>query len=96
MFVSHNVVINDIRASLQNAMLIRSASRLATYISLGHRQETISVKQIKSVTGSKRNQRLSLKGLGLKKINHVVQVKNTKENLGMINKCRHLIEVTEE
>jgi len=25
-----------------------------------------------------------------------VQVKNTKENLGMINKCRHLIEVIEE
>ena len=45
-------------------------------------EKIISVKQIKSVTGSKRNQRLSLKGLGLKKINHVVQVKNTKENLG--------------
>jgi len=30
-------------------------------------EKKISVKQIKSVTGSKRNQRLSLKGLGLKK-----------------------------
>ena len=30
-------------------------------------EKTISVKQIKSVTGSKRNQILSLKGLGLKK-----------------------------
>tara|TARA_B100000900_G_scaffold280458_1_gene239898 strand:+ start:486 stop:674 length:189 start_codon:yes stop_codon:yes gene_type:complete len=59
-------------------------------------EKKISVRQIKSVTGSKRNQRLSLKGLGLKKINHVVQVENTKENLGMINKCRHLIEVIEE
>ncbi len=58
-------------------------------------EKIISVKQIKSVTGSKRNQRLSLKGLGLKKINHVVQVKSTKQNLGMINKCRHLIEVIE-
>ena len=41
-------------------------------------EKTISVKQIKSVTGSYRNQRLSLKGLGLIKINHVVQVKDSK------------------
>ena len=59
-------------------------------------EKIISVKQIKSAIGSKRNQILSLKGLGLKKINHVVQVKSTKENLGMINKCRHLVEVIEE
>ena len=59
-------------------------------------EKIISIKQIKSVIGSKRNQILSLKGLGLKKINHVVQVKSTKENLGMINKCRHLVEVIEE
>ena len=59
-------------------------------------EKIISVKQIKSVIGSKRNQINSIKGLGLKKINHVVQVKSTKENLGMINKCRHLVEVIEE
>ena len=33
-------------------------------------EKFITVKQIKSLVGSKRNQRLSLKGLGLKKINH--------------------------
>ena len=59
-------------------------------------EKIISVKQIKSVIGSKRNQILSLKGLGLKKINHVVQVKSTKENLGMINKCSHSVDVIEE
>ena len=59
-------------------------------------EKIISVKQIKSVIGSKRNQIVSLKGLGLKNINHVVQVKSTKKNLGMINKCRHLVEVIEE
>ena len=59
-------------------------------------EKIISVKQIKSVIGSKRNQILSIKGLGLKKINHVVQVKRTKGNLGLINKCRHLVEVIEE
>ena len=58
-------------------------------------EKFITVKQIKSLVGSKRNQRLSLKGLGLKKINHEVKIKNKKENLGMINKCRHLVEVNE-
>ena len=56
-------------------------------------EKIISVKQIKSVIGSKRNQILSLKGLGLKKINHVVQVKSTKENLGMINVVKHMLNV---
>ena len=59
-------------------------------------ENIILIKQIKSLVGSKRNQRLSVKGLGLKKINHVVEVKNTTENLGMINKCKHLIEIIEE
>ena len=58
-------------------------------------EKFITVKQIKSLVGSKRNQRLSLKGLGLKKITHEVKIKRTKENLGMINKCRHLVEVNE-
>ena len=58
-------------------------------------EKFITVKQIKSLVGSKRNQRLSLKGLGLKKINHEVKIKNTQENIGMINKCRHLVEVNE-
>ena len=56
-------------------------------------EKIISVKQIKSVIGSKRNQILSLKGLGLKKINHVVQVKSSKENLGMINVVKHMLDV---
>ena len=59
-------------------------------------ENIILIKQIKSLVGSKRNQRLSVKGLGLKKINHVVEVKNTAENLGMMNKCKHLIEIIEE
>lgn len=59
-------------------------------------ENIILIKQIKSLVGSKRNQRLSVKGLGLKRINHIVEVKNTKENLGMINKCKHLIEIIEK
>ena len=60
------------------------------------KENIILIKQIKSLVGSKRNQRLSVKGLGLKKINHIVEVKNTKENLGMMNKCKHLIEIIEK
>ena len=56
-------------------------------------EKTISVKQIKSITGSKRNQRLSLKGLGLKKINHIVEVLDSPENRGMINKVTHVVKI---
>ena len=44
-------------------------------------EKTISVKQIKSVTGSKKNQRLSLKGLGLKKSIMLCKLKTQKKIL---------------
>jgi large subunit ribosomal protein L30 len=37
----------------------------------------------------------SVKGLGLKKINHSVVVSATPENLGMINQVRYLLSVEE-
>tara|TARA_X000000950_G_C13319706_1_gene420105 strand:+ start:43 stop:213 length:171 start_codon:yes stop_codon:yes gene_type:complete len=55
----------------------------------------IRVKLKRGLAGSMKNQRLSVKGLGLKKINQVVEVKNTPENLGMIKKAHHLLEVLE-
>ena len=57
--------------------------------------ETIRVKLKRGLAGSMRNQRLSVKGLGLKKINQVVEFKNTPENQGMIKKAHHLLEVLE-
>tara|TARA_Y200000002_G_scaffold86470_2_gene68930 strand:+ start:3707 stop:3877 length:171 start_codon:yes stop_codon:yes gene_type:complete len=53
----------------------------------------IRVKLKRGLAGSMKNQRLSVRGLGLKKINQVVEVQNTPENLGMIKKAHHLLEV---
>ena len=57
--------------------------------------EMIRVKLKRGLAGSMKNQRLSIKGLGLKKINQIVEIKNTPENLGMIKKAHHLLEVLE-
>ena len=55
--------------------------------------EMIRVTLKRGLAGSMKNQRLSVRGLGFKKINQVVEVQNTPENLGMIKKAHHLLEV---
>ncbi len=49
----------------------------------------------KSIIGRLPAHILSVKGLGLKKINHSVFVSATPENLGMINQVRYLLSVEE-
>jgi large subunit ribosomal protein L30 len=56
----------------------------------------IKVKQVKSGIGYNRKQRLSLRGLGLRRMNQVVEVEDTPSVRGMINRVRHLVEVVEE
>ena len=53
----------------------------------------ITVKQIKSIIGKTKKQISSLKGLGLKKINHKVTLNDTPEIQGMIKKVKHMIEI---
>tara|TARA_B100000575_G_C23089732_1_gene628212 strand:- start:1257 stop:1436 length:180 start_codon:yes stop_codon:yes gene_type:complete len=53
----------------------------------------ITVKLKKSLIGSKDYQRQSVRGLGLSKLGQVVNVQDTPENRGMINKAIHLLEV---
>ena len=52
--------------------------------------KTISVKQIRGLSGSREIHRKSVKGLGLKKINHVVDVIDTPANRGMILSLIHI------
>ena len=54
----------------------------------------ISVKQTKSLIGSTKKQILSMKGLGLRRINHKVTLHDTPEIRGMINVVRHMVEIT--
>ena len=56
----------------------------------------IKVKQVKSGIGYNRKQRLTLRGLGLRRMHHVVQVEDTPAIRGMIKKICHLVAVVED
>ena len=58
--------------------------------------ERIRVKQVKSVIGYNRRQRATLRGLGLRRVNHVVELEDTPAVRGMIRKVTHLVTVLEE
>ncbi len=57
--------------------------------------KTLRVKQVKSMIGYDRRQRATLRGLGLRRINHVVEVEDTPAVRGMITKVTHLVVVEE-
>ena len=56
---------------------------------------TIKVTLVKSPIGFNKNQGVVLRGLGLRRIRHTVELKDTTQVRGMIHKVRHLIEVAE-
>jgi large subunit ribosomal protein L30 len=56
--------------------------------------KTIIVKQTKSLIGSTKKQISSMKGLGLRRINHTVSLVDTPEIRGMIKVVRHMVEVS--
>ena len=53
----------------------------------------LKVTLIKSTNGRLANHKACVKGLGLRKIGHTVEVKDTLENRGMINKAHYLLRV---
>ncbi|MFN7086382.1 MAG: 50S ribosomal protein L30 [Burkholderiales bacterium] len=53
--------------------------------------KTIKVTLIKSLIGTKREHRASVRGLGLRRINHTVEVEDTPAVRGMINKVSYLV-----
>ena len=55
----------------------------------------IKIRLKKSLIGSSESQRRVATGLGLSKINQVVEHFNSPTILGMVNKISHLLEVTE-
>lgn len=56
---------------------------------------TLRVKLVRSPIGSTSYQREVLKGLGLRRMNHVVERQDTPEIRGMVSRVRHLVEVLE-
>ncbi len=55
----------------------------------------IRVQLVKSVIGYDARQRATVRGLGLRRIRHVVEVEDTNSVRGMINKVGHLVVVLE-
>lgn len=54
----------------------------------------IKIKQIKSRINCPAVQKRTLDALGLKRMNHTVVKEDTPSVMGMVNKVRHLVEVT--
>jgi len=53
----------------------------------------LTLKLVRSPIGFDRRQRATLRGLGLRRLQHVVQVEDTPSVRGMIEKVKHLVEV---
>jgi large subunit ribosomal protein L30 len=55
----------------------------------------VKVTQVKSKNGANHAQRETLRSLGLRRINHTVEVKDNPQTRGMLHRVRHLIKVDE-
>ncbi len=55
-----------------------------------------TVTQIKSKNGANHAQRETLRSLGLRRIGHTVEVKDTPQARGMIHRVRHLVKVDDD
>ncbi|MDX5446441.1 MAG: 50S ribosomal protein L30 [Zoogloeaceae bacterium] len=51
----------------------------------------IKVTLVKSVIGTKQSHRATVRGLGLRRLNHTVELQDTPEVRGMINKVSYLV-----
>ena len=56
----------------------------------------VRVTLVKSIASTKQSHRATARGLGLKWTNHSVEVIDTPENRGMINKVSYLLTVVEQ
>ncbi len=59
-------------------------------------KKTVKVTQTKSTTGRLKNHIASVRGLGLRRIGHTVEVEDTPSTRGMINLVHYMITVEGE
>jgi large subunit ribosomal protein L30 len=55
----------------------------------------LKITLVKSTIGFNRTQDATVIGLGLRRLNHTVELADTPETRGMIHKVRHLVTVSE-
>jgi large subunit ribosomal protein L30 len=58
--------------------------------------KVLKVTQVRSPIGFDRKQALALRGLGLRRIRHTIEVADTPAARGLILKVRHLVEVKDQ
>ncbi|MAT65389.1 MAG: 50S ribosomal protein L30 [Gammaproteobacteria bacterium] len=58
-------------------------------------EKKLKVTLVRSVAGRLRKHKACVAGLGLRRIRHTVEVLDTPENRGMINKVSYLLQVEE-
>jgi large subunit ribosomal protein L30 len=56
-----------------------------------HSGKKIKVTQVRSLVGTKQSHRATIRGLGLRRINHTVELIDTPATRGMINKVSYLL-----
>jgi large subunit ribosomal protein L30 len=56
---------------------------------------TVRIEWVKSFIGCTRDMRQTVRGLGLRKLHHVVERQDTPAVRGMIHKVRHLVRLVE-
>jgi len=54
------------------------------------------ITQFKSKNGSDKRQLDTLRSLGLHRIGHTIQIKDTPQARGMVNRVRHLVRIEED
>lgn len=60
------------------------------------KKNTVRIRQVKSGIGYSKDQGATLRGLGLRRMNQVVELEDTPSVRGMINKVTHLVRVEAE
>ena len=60
------------------------------------KDQTITIKLVKSGIGRMKNHKLCIKGLGFKKLNQILTIEDTPSNRVMINKISDMIEILEK
>ena len=56
---------------------------------------SVKVTQVKSRNGADKRQLDTLRSLGLRRIGHTVEVKDTPQARGMVRRVRHLVKIDE-
>jgi len=57
------------------------------------KKSVIRVRQVKSGIGYARDQKATLRGLGFRRLNQLVELEDTPAVRGMVNKVRHLVRI---